>query len=63
MQEEAAVTQREHDLAGPDVFERAARDLDHITRPKSGQHTLPVNAQAHALTQTVAAMQNVCDQG
>jgi hypothetical protein len=62
MQEEAAVTQREHDFAGPNVFEGAARDLDHIARPKSGQHTLPVNAQAHALTQTVAATQDFCEQ-
>ena len=63
MQEEAAVTQCEHDLAGPDFFKRAACDLDHIARPKSGQHALPVNAQLRALTQTTAAPQNVCHQG
>jgi len=62
MQEEAAVTQCEHDLTGPDFFKRAACDLDHIARPKGGQHALPVNAQPHALRQTAAAMQNVCDQ-
>jgi hypothetical protein len=55
MQEKAAVTQGEHDLAGPDVFERAACDLDYIARPKSGQHALPVNLQ----TQTTTATQSV----
>jgi hypothetical protein len=62
MQEEAAFTPGEHDLAGPDVCERAARDLDHIARPKSGQHAFPVNLQTHALAQTIAATQNVCHQ-
>jgi len=55
MQEEATFTPGEHDLAGPDVFERAAFDLDHIARPKSGQHAFPVNSQTHALTQATAA--------
>ena len=55
MQEEAVFTPGEHDLAGPDVFERATCDLDHIARPKSGQHAFPVNSQTHALTQATAA--------
>jgi hypothetical protein len=58
MQEEAAITQGEHDLATPDVFERAACNLDHIARPKSGQHAFPVNPQ----TQTTAATQGLCHQ-
>jgi hypothetical protein len=58
MQKEAAVTQGEHDLAGPNVFERAACDLDHIARPKSWQHAFPVNLQ----TQMAASTQSVCGQ-
>ena len=62
MQEEASVTPGEHDFAGPGFIERATLDFDHIARPKRGQHTLPVNAQAHALTQTAAATQDFCEQ-
>jgi hypothetical protein len=58
MQEEAAITQGEHDLARPDVLERAACDLDHIARAKSGQHAFTVNLQ----TRTTAAMQSLCQQ-
>jgi hypothetical protein len=60
MQEEAAFTPGEHDLAGPDVIQRAACDLDHIARPKSGQHAFPANAQTDA--RSTAATQNVCQQ-
>jgi hypothetical protein len=62
MQEEAVFTPGEHDLAGPDVFERAACDLNQIARPKRGQHAFAVNSQTHALTQTTAAKQNICHQ-
>jgi len=48
MQKEAAVTQGEHDLARPNVFERTACDLDHIAWPKSRQHAFPVDSQTHA---------------
>jgi|GEM_PF-5968111 hypothetical protein len=52
MQKEAAVTQCEHDLAGPDVVERAIGDFDLIARPKTGQHAFPgdfhSNAHPHA---------------
>jgi hypothetical protein len=58
VQDEAVFTQRKHDLTGADVFGRAAFDLDHGTRPKSGQHTFPVNAQ----TQMTASTQSVCHQ-
>jgi hypothetical protein len=51
MQEEAVFTLGKDDLTGPDVFERAACDLNHIARPKSWQHAFPVNSQTHALTQ------------
>jgi hypothetical protein len=36
MRDKATVTQGEHDLAGPNLFRRAAFDLDDIARPKSG---------------------------
>ena len=55
MQKKPAVTPRQHDLSGTDLFRRAAFDLDHLTRPKSGQHAFPVNAQ----TQTTASTQSV----
>lgn len=43
MQEKAAITPGEHDLAGPEVFDRAASNFDPITRPNSGQHAFSVN--------------------
>jgi hypothetical protein len=58
MQEEAAFTLGEHDLARPEVFERAARDLHHIARPNSRQHAFSVNAQM----QMTAATQSLCRQ-
>jgi hypothetical protein len=58
MQEEAAFTLGEHDLARPEVFERAARDLHHIARPKSRQHAFSVNLQM----QMTAPTQNLCRQ-
>jgi hypothetical protein len=58
MQKEAPVAPCQHDLAGPYVIEQAACDLDHIARPKSGEHAFPVNLQ----TQMTTATQNVCHQ-
>jgi len=60
MQEEAAFTPGEHNVAGPDVFKRATCDLDYIARPKSGQHAFSVNAQTHE--HITAATQSVCQQ-
>jgi hypothetical protein len=58
MQEQAAISPGEHDLAGLEIFERATGDLDHVARPKSGQHTFAVNAQTHA----AAELQCICQQ-
>jgi hypothetical protein len=52
MQEKAAITPGEHDLTGPEVFERAACDFHQIARPKSGQHAFPVNLQTQTTTET-----------
>jgi len=59
MQEQAPITPGKHDLTGPDIFERAAFDLDHIARPKGRQHALPMNAQTEALTQTTVATEDI----
>jgi len=60
MQEEAAVAQGQHDLAGPNLFGRATFDLDYIAWPKSWQHAFSVNLQTDP--RTPAAAQNVCHQ-
>jgi hypothetical protein len=52
MQKKPAVTPRQHDLSGTNLFRRAAFDLDHLTRPKSGQHAFSVNAQMQTTTST-----------
>jgi hypothetical protein len=63
VQDEAVCTQRQHDLTAPDVFGRAAFDLDHIARPKGRQHAFavnfPVNPQRHALMWLTTSAQNV----
>jgi hypothetical protein len=52
MQVEAVFAQRQHDLTRADVFGRATFDLNHVTRPKTGQHTFPANAQTQMTTST-----------
>jgi hypothetical protein len=59
MEKKTPAAQRKHDLAGPDVFDGAACNLDYMARPKSGQHALPKNTQTQPRTQTVATAENV----
>jgi hypothetical protein len=65
MYHKTVVTQREHDLTGLYVFERAAFDLNYVARPKGGQHAFTVNFRANELThaRTSTATQNVSHQG
>ncbi len=46
MEEEAAAAKRKHNLAGSQVFNGTRSDLDHRSRPKRGEHALPVDSQA-----------------
>jgi hypothetical protein len=52
MEEEAPVPPGEYNLAGPDVFRRAACDLDHVAWPKSGQHAFSVDPQTQTAAET-----------
>jgi hypothetical protein len=45
VEKKSACPQGEHDLARVHVINGAARDLDHIARPKSGQHAFPTELQ------------------
>jgi hypothetical protein len=45
MEKKSACPQGEHDLARVHVINGAARDLDHIARPKSWQHAFPTELQ------------------
>jgi hypothetical protein len=54
MQKESAFALRQDDFRRPNVFHRADCDLDHVARPKGGQHALAANAetQVAGLTQS-----------
>lgn len=55
MEEKSVSAMGEHDFTAAHLVNRAARDLDDIVRPKSGQHALPSDLQ----TQTAARAQIV----
>jgi len=48
MHYKTVVALREHDLTSVDVFKRTAFDLNHVARPKGGEHTLAEHAQTHS---------------
>jgi hypothetical protein len=59
MHHKTVVTLREHDLTSPDVFERTAFDLNHVARPKGGEHALAEHAQTHSSAEASAENQSL----
>ena len=60
VKEEAMAALGKYDVAQPEFTERAALDLDYVARPKSGQHTLPMNPHTHS--EVIVAAQDACHQ-
>jgi hypothetical protein len=60
MEHETIVAPREQNIAGLDVFERAAFNLHHITGPKGRQHAFPLDFTANE--EATFAAQNLSHQ-